>query len=153
MGHIQDGGTGTARGTVRGPRSGPSGVFADQHAQRRGGDHPVRDGAGQRLRESGVPAARVVGRGRGGTAAVDQVPGVRLGHGELRTAALSGRAEEGGRAVVGPGTVRAQFAGHAARRQVSIARRVLVRRRRRARGRVHGEWAGSPNSLRRPGGF
>jgi len=124
VGHIQERGTAAARGTARSPRGDPSGVLRGQRAQRRGGDHVVRDGDGERLHTTGVHA--VAGR------VLDRVPRVRMGHGELRAAALSGGAQEGGRAAVGPGTVRAASKDHAARRQVSAARGFLVRGRRGA---------------------
>lgn len=79
-------------------------------------------------------AARTTARRHGifASTALGRVPRVRVGHGELRSAELPGRAEEGRRPAVGPGSVRQESADHEARRQVQTARGILVRRRRGA---------------------
>lgn len=141
LGHIQERGTLAVRGAVRGRRYRPPRVLAVEHAQRHRCYHADRTGDGHQLHKPGVPAAQITGGrrryGAGVTAAtVDGMPGVGMGHGEFRAAAVPGRAKKGQRASVGPRKVRQEPEGHEARRQVQFARRVLVRRRRRARGRV-----------------
>jgi len=62
---------------------------------------------------------------------VDRLPGVRMGFGELRPAAVPGCAEKGASAAVGPPTVRREPEDHETRCRVQVALGILVRGRRR----------------------
>lgn len=112
LGHNEERGTATARGSAHSQHRDSSRVLGVDHAQRHSCDHPVRCRGPDRLHKSGVPAAP--GHRSRGAATVDRVPGVRMGHGELRATAVPGRVEKGFRSFVGPRPMRQESQDHQA---------------------------------------